>query len=124
MSTTILKITKEEVQEELEQNYKQQDAIVEKFGWPELTDAQYLAAEHRLKECQEREAILLRTKDFWEQLDRGLDRLIAKKGDDKKILKQKKAMEEINQKILQEKWTPSAIDWTKDSEYQRLYGKK
>jgi len=128
MSTTILKITKEEVQEELEQNYKQQDAIVEKFSWPELTDTEYLAAEHRLKECQEREEILLRTKDFWEQIDRGLDRLITKKGDDKKILKQKameanKARSEIVSDVGSQ-WTPSAIDWTKDSEYQRLYGKK
>jgi glyceraldehyde-3-phosphate dehydrogenase/erythrose-4-phosphate dehydrogenase len=45
--------------EELEANLKQQDAIVEKFSWPELTDQQYIAAEHRLKECQEREQELL-----------------------------------------------------------------
>jgi hypothetical protein len=128
MSTTILKMTREEVQEELEQNYKQQDAIVEKFSWPELSDADYIAAELRLKECQEREEILLRTKDFWEQIDRGLDRLITKKGDDKKILKQKameanKARSEIASDVGSQ-WTPDAIDWTKDSEYQRLYGEK
>ena len=128
MSTTILKMTREEAQEELEQNYKQQDAIVEKFSWPELTDAEYIAAEQRLKECQEREKDLLRTKDFWEQVDRGLDRLIAKKGDDKKILKQR-AMEANNArseiaKDVGSTWTPDAIDWTQDSEYKRLFGDK
>ena len=128
MSTTILKMTREEAQEELEQNYKQQDAIVEKFSWPELTDADYIAAEQRLKECQEREKDLLRTKDFWQQIDRGLDRLIAKKGDDKKLLKQRamkanEARSEISKDVGSE-WTPNAIDWTKDSEYQRLYGKE
>ena len=126
MSTTILKMTREEAQEELEQNYKQQDAIVEKFSWPELTDADYIAAEQRLKECQEREKDLLRTKDFWKQVDRGLDRLIAKKGDDKKTLRKRamasnEARNEISN-VVGSKWTPDAINWTQDSEYKRLYG--
>lgn len=50
---------KDALTHELKSNLKQQDAIVEKFSWPELTDQQYIAAEHRLKECQEREKELL-----------------------------------------------------------------
>ena len=46
---------KDELALELKSNLKQQDAIVEKFSWPELTDQQYIAAELRLNECQERE---------------------------------------------------------------------
>ena len=47
--------SKDELALELKSNLKQQDAIVEKFSWPELTDQQYIAAELRLNECQERE---------------------------------------------------------------------
>jgi hypothetical protein len=47
--------SKDELALELKSNLKQQDAIVEKFSWPELTDQQYIAAELRLNKCQERE---------------------------------------------------------------------
>jgi hypothetical protein len=43
---------KDELAQELKSNLKQQAAIVEKFSWPELTDQQYIEAEHRLKKCQ------------------------------------------------------------------------
>ena len=44
--------SKDELALELKSNLKQQAAIVEKFSWPELTDQQYIEAEHRLKKCQ------------------------------------------------------------------------
>jgi hypothetical protein len=44
--------SKDELAQELKSNLKQQAAIVEKFSWSELTNQQYIEAEHRLKKCQ------------------------------------------------------------------------
>ena len=128
MSTTILKITRKEAEAELKMNLRQQDAIGDKLNWSDLSMDGYIAAEQRLAECQSREKIILETIEFWKQIDKGLDDLIEKKGDDKKVLKNKmmeanKARSELAGEI-NTKWQPGAVDFTQDSEYKRLYGKK
>jgi hypothetical protein len=101
MSTKITKMTLKEAQEELEMNLRQQDAISDKFGWPDLDDSDYIEAEHRLAECQKEEVILIATIDFWEQFEKSLEKKKQKKD-----------------------WSFKApkIDFTKDSEYIRLFG--
>jgi len=139
MSTKIMfKMTIEEAKEELVANERMQEAIAEKFNWPELTDKEYIAAELRLSECQAEEDVLRSTIDFWEQFEKGLnkkqeksldkklDELIESKGDKEKLLKQK-ALEANFARMeiagdVNTKWTPDAIDFTKDSEYIRLFG--
>jgi len=139
MSTKIMfKMTIDEAKEELVANERMQEAIVEKFNWPELTDKEYIAAELRLSECQAEEEVLRSTIDFWEQFEKGLekkqqqnldkqlDELIESKGDKEKLLKQKAleanvARTEIASEV-NTKWTPDAVDWKKDSEYIRLFG--
>ena len=77
MSTKIMfKMTIDEAKEELVANERMQDAIVEKFSWPELTDKEYILAELRLAECQKDEKIILSTIDFWEQFEKGLEKKI------------------------------------------------
>jgi len=118
MSTKMMKMTIEEAKEELVANERMQEAIAEKFNWPELTDKEYILAELRLAECQEEEKLLLSTIDFWEQFGKSLEK--------KELLRQKAfeanfARTEIAGEV-NTKWTPDAIDWTKDSEYIRLFG--
>ena len=58
MSTKIMfKMTIDEAKEELVANERMQEAIAEKFNWPELTDKEYIAAELRLSECQAEEEV-------------------------------------------------------------------
>ena len=71
MSTQALKISKADAIEELKANQRQQEAIVEKFSWIDLDDSDYIEADHRLAECQEREVLLLKTIDLHEQLEEG-----------------------------------------------------
>ena len=62
MSTKIMfKMTIDEAKEELVANERMQEAIAEKFNWPELTDKEYIAAELRLSECQAEEDVLRST---------------------------------------------------------------
>jgi hypothetical protein len=69
-------MTIDEAKEELVANERMQNAIVEKFSWPELTDKEYILAELRLAECQKEEKIILSTIDFWEQFEKGLEKKI------------------------------------------------
>ena len=78
MSTKMMKMTIEEAKEELVANERMQEAIAEKFDWPELTDKEYIAAELRLSECQAEEEVLRSTIDFWEQFQKGLDKKVEK----------------------------------------------
>jgi len=106
MSTNIMfKMTIDEAKEELVANERMQEAIAEKFNWPELTDKEYIAAELRLSECQAEEEVLRSTIDFWEQFEKGLNK------------KQEKSLES---KCPPKDFVP--IDFTKDSEYIRLFG--
>ena len=106
MSTQIMfKMTIDEAKEELEMNLRQQDAIAEKFGWTDLDDSDYIEAEHRLAECQKEETLLIATIDFWEQFQKGLDKKV-----EKTLL------------IKNSAGSTRKIDFTKDSEYVRLFG--
>ena len=103
MSTDAFAMTKEEARERLEAVHKQQDAIVEKWSWPELTDAEYIRSEHRLAECNAEEVALLNTIKLWEGIEKSRKQ-IEKRKLENDFLKKKK------------------IDFTKDSEYIRLFG--
>ncbi len=106
MSTKIMfKMTIDEAKEELVANERMQEAIAEKFNWPELTDKEYIAAELRLSECQAEEEVLRSTIDFWEQFQKGLDKKV-----EKSLL------------ITNSAGSTKKIDFTKDSEYIRLFG--
>mgnify|MGYP003147161132 CR=1 FL=1 len=114
MSTKIMfKMTIDEAKEELVANERMQEAIAEKFNWPELTDKEYIAAELRLSECQAEEEVLRSTIDFWEQFQKGLDKKVEKSLD-------KKLDEHIKSACPPKDFVP--IDFTKDSEYIRLFG--
>ena len=102
-------MTIDEAKEELVANERMQNAIVEKFSWPELTDKDYILAELRLAECQKEEKVLLSTIDFWEQFQEGLDKKVEQ------ALEEDEAQDEIAR-------TTGKIDFTKDSEYIRLFG--
>ena len=124
MSTKMMKMTIDEAKEELVANVRMQEAIVEKFNWPELTDKEYILAELRLTECQEEEKLLLATIDFWEQFEKSLDKkklAVHNKSLKDKALEANFARTEIAGEV-NTKWTPDAIDWKKDSEYIRLFG--
>jgi hypothetical protein len=102
MSTPAFKMTKEEAQERLKTVHRQQDAIVEKWSWPELTDVEYIRSEHRLAECNAEEVLLLNTIKLWEGIEKSKERI---------------------KKRQAEPFFPSEkIDFTKDSEYARLLG--
>jgi len=120
----MMKMTIDEAKEELVANVRMQEAIVEKFNWPELTDKEYILAELRLAECQEEEKLLLATIDFWEQFEKSLDKkklAVHNKSLKDKALEANFARTEIAGEV-NTKWTPDAIDWKKDSEYIRLFG--
>ena len=102
----------EEAKEELVANERMQEAIAEKFDWPELTDKEYIAAELRLSECQAEEEVLRSTIDFWEQFQKGLDKKVEQKHN---AVLAEEAQDEIAR-------TTGKIDFTKDSEYIRLFG--
>lgn len=113
MSTKIMfKMTIEEAKEELVANERMQEAIAEKFNWPELTDKEYIAAELRLSECQAEEEVLRSTIDFWEQFQKGLDKKVEQKHI---AVLAEEAQDEIAR-------TTGKIDFSKDSEYIRLFG--
>ena len=113
MSTKIMfKMTIEEAKEELVANERMQEAIAEKFTWPELTDKEYIAAELRLSECQAEEEVLRSTIDFWEQFQKGLDKKVEQKHI---AVLAEEAQDEIAR-------TTGKIDFSKDSEYIRLFG--
>ena len=104
MSTPAFEMTKEEAQERLKAVHRQQDAIVEKWSWPELTDSEYISSEHRLKECNEEEILLLNTIKLWEGIE--------------------KSRKQIEKRKLENDFFPrEKIDFTKDSEYIRVFGK-
>jgi hypothetical protein len=75
----MFKMTIDEAKEELVANERMQDAIVEKWSWPELTDDEYILSEHRLAKCQEEEKLLISTIDFWEQFQKGLNKKVEQK---------------------------------------------
>ena len=106
MSTKMMKMTIDEAKEELVANERMQEAIAEKFNWPELTDKEYIAAELRLSECQAEEEVLRSTIDFWEQFEKGLNKKVE------------------NSLLITNPSTGATkkIDFTKDSEYIRLFG--
>ena len=113
MSTKIMfKMTIDEAKEELVANERMQEAIAEKFNWPELTDKEYIAAELRLSECQAEEEVLRSTIDFWEQFEKGLNK------------KQEKSLDKKLDELIERKGHKDSvpIDFTKDSEYIRLFG--
>jgi len=113
MSTKIMfKMTIDEAKEELVANERMQEAIAEKFNWPELTDKEYIAAELRLSECRAEEEVLLSTIDFWEQFEKGLNKKQEKSLD--------KKLDELIERKGHKDFVP--IDHTKDSEYIRLFG--
>lgn len=70
----MFRMTIDEAKEELVANWRKQDAVVEKWSWPELTDDEYILSEHRLAKYQEEETLLLATIDFWEQFESSLDK--------------------------------------------------
>lgn len=105
-------MTIDEAKEELVANERMQEAIAEKFNWPELTDKEYIAAELRLSECQAEEEILRSTIDFWEQFEKGLNKKQEKSLD--------KKLDELIERKGHKDFVP--IDFTKDSEYIRLFG--
>jgi hypothetical protein len=107
----MFKMTIDEAKEELVANERMQNAIVEKFSWPELTDKDYILAELRLAECQKEEELLIATIDFWEQFQKGLDKKIEQRN----FAEAEEAQDEIAR-------TTGKIDFTKDSEYIRLFG--
>ena len=75
----MFKMTIDEAKEELVANERMQDAIVEKWSWPELTNDEYILSEHRLAKCQEEEKLLISTIDFWEQSQKGLNKKVEQK---------------------------------------------
>ena len=105
-------MTIDEAKEELVANERMQEAIAEKFNWPELTDKEYIAAELRLSECQAEEEVLRSTIDFWEQFQKGLDKKVEQKHI---AVLAEEAQDEIAR-------TTGKIDFSKDSEYIRLFG--
>lgn len=105
-------MTIDEAKEELVANERMQDAIVEKWSWPELTDDEYILSEHRLAKCQEEEKLLIATIDFWEQFEKSLENKEQKK--DWKT----RTFTEVDVEFTK----PNLIDLTKDSEYMRLFG--
>jgi hypothetical protein len=102
MSTKIMfKMTIDEAKEELVANERMQEAIAEKFNWPELTDKEYIAAE--LEKCNAEEVLLLNTIKLWEGIE--------------------KSREQIKKRQAEKTFFPSEkIDFTKDSEYTGLFG--
>ncbi len=103
MSTPAFEMTKEEAQERLKAVHRQQDAIVEQWSWPELTDAEYISSQHRMEKCNAEEVLLLNTIKLWEGIE--------------------KSREQIKKRQAEKTFFPSEkIDFTKDSEYTRLFG--